>query len=50
MTDLAVWFIGNKGFILFEELMKTDFQDSFHTIKLVINKNHVFRFFSIFRC
>ena len=50
MTDLAVWFIENKRFILCKELLKTRFQDSFHTIKLVINKNHVFRFFSLFRC
>ena len=28
----------NKGFILFEELLETRFQDSSNTIELVINK------------
>ena len=37
MTDLTVCFV-NKGLILFEELLKTDFQDTSNTIKLVINK------------
>jgi len=50
MTDLAVLFIGNKHFILCKELLKTRFPDSFHNIKHVINKNHVFRFFCFFRC
>ena len=47
MTDLAVLFIGNKGFILFEELLKMRFQDSSNIIKLVIRKNaHFFYFIS----
>ena len=37
MTDLTVCFV-NKGLILFEKLLKKDFQDSSNMIKLVINK------------
>ncbi len=38
MTDLAVWFIGNKRFVVYKELLKTRFQDTSNMIKLVINK------------
>ncbi len=39
MTIMLIALLKNKGFILFEELLKTHFQDSSYKMKLIICKN-----------
>ena len=38
-TIMLIALLKNKGFILFEELLKTYFQDSSYKMKLIICKN-----------
>ena len=49
--DDCLILVENKGLILFEELLKTSFQDSSNKMKLIISKNIPFYFgiFSLFR-
>ena len=51
MTIMMIALLKNKGFILFEELLKTHFQDSSYKMKLIICTNlFIFVDFVLFAC
>ena len=51
MTIMMIALLKNKGFILFEELLKTHFQDSSYKMELIICKNlFIFVDFVLFAC